>query len=592
MSVLGRLGGVGIAGAAAAALVLTGCQQGGSPAAAKAAAPALEAQAAASPCGGIGVQPVSLKPVVPVLFGSLSQQRGADCLAWQTFIALNWIADPNNAGHPLPNAPFGAPGSTSPVVWETFHEATAVFSGQGRSLSAGGAGGLSLKSLVRNSKFDGSGVALSGIGQAGPGYWLTSQSGELTFYEVRMNQDEFMYITKNVYDLTTASGQQSCATAAGGFVLPAGGGGDKDCNGSPAKYGDDVGAIEIKAAWVPLPADGSLNYRYKTSVAQITDPYGNVSRRTVGLVGLHIIRRLKNAPQLLWATFEQVDNTPDAKGSGWQPATLPPNPNWSTATQPGPKFGYTYFNTNCNPATDRYQCALNKPPAGADGKTPFPCDSHGQPQGCYPYNARMQVVRRVPVDATDANPVTAYVWSLLTPNSVFNYYRLINVQWPQNPASLKPGSAPPLPTGTITPSSGTGIVANATLETFEQDRNSCMDCHQYAGVAKIGASRGARLPPARRNARRVPSPAATASSSSARRRSAHRAQLRAEAARVRSYYPGRIGDGTNHNKQRRHEMVKSLFLKGAFCMASVAAVASSAAPLFAAPPAVSREAAR
>jgi hypothetical protein len=485
------------AGAIAAAALLAGCGRdpaGTADASGQDSRKVLAAAPLANPCNGLGVQPVSLKPApIPVLFGSVSQQRGADCLAWQTFIALNWKSDPNNPGSPLPSAPFGDPGDSAPVVWESFHDAAAVFSAANGSQLRASAGPNGVKALLRNSKFDGSGVALSGVGQAGPGYWLTSQKGELTYYEARMNKDEFMYITSNVYDLTTAAGQQACATAAGGFALPAGGGGDKDCNGNPARYGDDVGAIEIKASWLPLPADGSLNYRYKTSIAQITDPFGNTSQRIVALVGLHIVHRLKNAPQLVWATFEHVDNTPDASTSGWRPANLPANPNWNPATAPGAQFGYTYFSASCNVSTDRYGCAFNKPPAASDGATPFPCNAQGQPQGCYPYGAPMQIVRRVPVDSANANPVTAYVWSLLANTSVFNYYRLINVQWPQNPATLTPGAAPPLPNGTITPSSGTGIVANTTLETFEQASNSCVDCHQSAGVAQVGTSRGARL---------------------------------------------------------------------------------------------------
>jgi hypothetical protein len=94
----------------------------------------------------------------------------------------------------------------------------------------------------------------------------------------------------------------------------------------------------------------------------------------------------------------------------------------------------------------------------------------------------MQITRVVPVDAM-ANGVTAYAWSLFPKGSVFNYYRLINVQWPNSSTAVAPGSQTPLCTGDIQPSSASGIVANVTLETFQQSTNSCMDCHRAAPVA-------------------------------------------------------------------------------------------------------------
>jgi hypothetical protein len=460
-----------------------------------------------NPCGDQGVQPVTLRPTLkPALFASASQQRGADCLAWQTFIALNWKADPSNPGQPDPLAPFGAPGDTAPVVWESYYEAGSVFAGANKSRLLWNAKRPAVKLLLRNSKFDGPGVALRGIGQAGPGYWLTAQTGELTYYEIMINEDEFMYITSKSSDLTTTAGQLACASGSAGLLLPTGAN-DKDCKGTVTTFGRGVGSIEIKAAWLALPEDHSLDYRYKTSIARITDPYGKVTQRTVGLVGLHIIRRLPNAPQLLWATFEQVDNTPNSGGNttnsggpkGWQAANLPENPHWGLAGKPPPgtAFRYTYFNRNCVPAKDKvYQCGINTPPARSPGNSPLPCDGGGGPTGCFPYSAPMQIVRMVPVDKTDANRVSAYSWSLMPNNSVFNYYRLINVQWPQNPATVPPGAKPPLPNGTITPSTASGGVANTTMETFFQGPTgrSCMDCHQNATIA-AAPSAGAATPP-------------------------------------------------------------------------------------------------
>jgi hypothetical protein len=243
---------------------------------------------------------------VPRQFASLVGQTGANCMAWQTFIALNWQADPARPGYPDPHAApadFGKVNNPNPTVWLSYADAASLFNaGQGRRrrLAFVAARPAQLQ-LATPFKFDTVDLSLSGIQQAGDRKWLTSQRGELTYYDVRLNEDEFQFITTNRFgqnDLTTYAGQAGCAGqpgqgGQGGFNLPGGSGGDVDCAGNSATYGQDQGAIEVKSAWVPLPVDGSLNYRYLTAQATITDPSGQQSTRTVGLVGLHIVHKVK-----------------------------------------------------------------------------------------------------------------------------------------------------------------------------------------------------------------------------------------------------------------------------------------------------------
>jgi hypothetical protein len=485
--------------AASGAALLAGCGRqergAGGVGAVAAAAPIKASAAQTSPCLGFGVPPIVQQPVLTGDFSTLGDQTGADCMAWQSFIALNWAADPANPGLPDPTktwADFGSPAETGQTVWESYHEASAVFAPPG--------GGAKLlwsaprnrtKQLFRDSKFDDTDLSLRGFKQAGDDRWLTAQSGNLTYYEVKINQDEFEFITSNVLNgnnLTTFAGQQACAQAGqngnGGFSLPVGGGSDKSqvndytCTGQPRIYGQNVGAIEIKAAWTALPADGSLDYRYLTSRAQIKDPLGNVSTATVGLVGLHIIRRVPGAPQFVWSTFEHVDNGPDQSSNAqrWVDPILPANPNLK------PRSAYTYFNPNCVPSTDPYGCEQNSYVLAKTKQAPKPCDKSGLPAGCVPYSAPMQITRVTPVD-NKANAVTGYVWSLLPANSVFNYYRLINVQWPAAPSSIDPGAPTPLTMGDITPANR---LANTTLETYLQS-TGCMTCHQSAPIASRSA---------------------------------------------------------------------------------------------------------
>src|SRR4029079_17882443 len=89
-------------------------------------APGAQASAVANPCGTFGPTETS---TLPMDVGTNDLQ--INCSAWQAFIALNWKGDPANPGQPDPSATwdsFGTPGDMSPKVWETYLEASIVFS--------------------------------------------------------------------------------------------------------------------------------------------------------------------------------------------------------------------------------------------------------------------------------------------------------------------------------------------------------------------------------------------------------------------------------------------------------------------------------
>lgn len=173
---------------------------------------------------------------------------------------------------------------------------------------------------------------LSGILQAFSHGWLTAQNGQLTCYEVRLNEEEYDYVVaNNLYD---ANAQWRAVQSRAGIHLP-----DGSAVGS-------VGAIEVKAAWLPL-TDAAQYGRYLTAEASITDPAsGAVRSVVVGLVGLHIMHKTQLGQQFVWATFEHVDNAPIMNAVGNGP--------------------YTYYNPRCDPATDKSRCAVNTVPACKD----------------------------------------------------------------------------------------------------------------------------------------------------------------------------------------------------------------------------------
>jgi hypothetical protein len=380
---------------------------------------------------------------------SFPSQANANCFAWQEFVALNWAAAPNECGTPDPNAgpaQFGEPGDTAAVVWETFAPASQVFkpdaeqpdpwcSDRPRLLN-------DATKLSANMPPE-----LSDIAEAFPhGAWLTAQSQRLTLYEILLNEDEFNYIVHN--GLFNAGTQQSFVKSPG-INLP---------DGTPAfsQYGD-VGAIEIKAAWLELD-DPSLYDDFKTTVASVQYPGDTEPHEvTVGLVGLHIIHKTALAQQFVWATFEHVGLNPTVQ-QVQQKNFDPP---------------YTYFDPGCDPATDHYKCQLNVAPTTGD-----------------PFDAPMQVARKHPINSSSADNVAGLnqaMWNLIgasNPDSVFVNYQLVDVLWPNDSTAIRPGATIPLTEGDPQPPPAAQPVANTTLETYAQDA-TCLSCHASAPIATV-----------------------------------------------------------------------------------------------------------
>jgi hypothetical protein len=415
----------------------------------------------------------AIAPVImPVQFGgAVDPQFEVSCNAMQEFTYLNWRAKgrgiPNGAIGP--NA-FGYPvgaGGIYTTVWESYTDPDVLFSTptalKNARLSSNG-----VRTLSAISKADGDDVRLQGFHQADFG-WLTSRNGDLTFYEERIDNDEADYIAHN--GLTSASKQRSCA-AAGGLSLPDGTKNDHDCAGKPAKYGLNIGAIELKAAWIQLH-DPAQYSRYLISRANLVYPDGSVRQNVViGLVGLHIVHKMGNQQQMTWSTFEHVDNDPDATPYPVTPPTTAP-------ASPAATPAWTYRNYNCKGP----YCTVNK--------YPTPCAT-GNPKGCQRYTYPTQTERTIP-QSSFASTSTGTFYDALAKagatGSVFRNYRLIDVQWVTGSTIIPPGArivltqASPLPRW---------IVANTTMETYEQgpNGNACLDCHSSASVSSGRSASG------------------------------------------------------------------------------------------------------
>jgi hypothetical protein len=400
--------------------------------------------------------------ILPLDVTSEDLQQAADSFSWRTFIAANWPANPATCGPDTANGRSILSGK-GPVVWETYLTAEQVFVDAGSSPDGWCTQGQNAISFSRLPKkvqdlarktgvyrvIYRSSKAPHGFDQAvgGP---LVDQNGRFVRYEVRINQDEYNYIT--AHNLWNKAGQQKFV-ADSIISFPAG----------PSAHGP-VGAMEFKAAWKVLGSgdDASRFYTIKAIVynddAQ-QDPSPGENPVTLGLVGLHIAHKTKTQQNWVWSTFEHVDN-----------------------------LTKSFYNPNCK------DCPVNQ-------SLPVQDSIELNPDGS-PKNKPTQVTRVNAIEDPYAKKYNDYYQGLLK-GSVWANYQLISTQWllaediaPQFLANsvqetFVQGPKPPT-FGNFKPIIDQQYFTNPAYDPFAPGiSSSCMGCHYVASLPDIKPKRKA-----------------------------------------------------------------------------------------------------
>lgn len=373
-----------------------------------------------------------------------------DQFSWQSFIALNWPANPNQRGEPLePDNPaiFKTPPQGSVTVWGSYKEAFELF-GQGDKTptpwdsydipnppckDSDGHSKLFVMVNKGGSLLDGVNEALS--------FPLIDQFKNYAWTEVRFDKAQYEFIrVKGLYLVKNLAAQQPIS-------MPA--------SAPPTT----LGSIMVKATWRQM-TDKDDKTRYYTVNALLYNPDTKTcDPQLMGLVGFHIAHKLDAFPEWIWSSFEQVDNVERGPGAG---------PNTPIS-----------FNNGTNiPATTGGWA--NRPMQKAPPLVPI--------------NQRTptQVTRFNPIPTTPAGASTQdlnVVYQKLLGDTVWKNYQLVITQWPTNPQSFttkEKGGIYPQDCGQPFPLDG---CVNVTLETYFQSKgdaagaggNSCMQCHYTAG---------------------------------------------------------------------------------------------------------------
>jgi hypothetical protein len=398
-------------------------------------------------------------------------QREFDLNAWQMFLAVNWPT--NNQGKPalrITDTSFGAP------RWTLWHNSSAIFQVNGatpqacgqpssagflassRDLSKPVSMGLPAFSLLANeaanpraTRFLG---VISAVGElnaanvggdiqqafSGP---LIDQYGNFVFYEILIDPNEVGYLCD--HKLYNINGQVDFSKTGGKVDMP---------TGHPSQ--DASGSFEIKLAWrVMKPCDPTKQKdpcddmsRFFVEDAYIMDqgPEGQPVQRKVkvGLVGMHIAHKSETSPQWIWATFEQIDNL-------------------DVDQVAHPKLQASFNNAGCP------ICATDMQPQQNTNKT-------------YP-RIPIQVSRTIPIPADKLTLNAQAAAALARMGSVWQYYQLIDTQWPTRPQTLPADPNGGLPDAIANKSGGNPTpvyLTNVTMETYFQAGNQPA-CNQEEG---------------------------------------------------------------------------------------------------------------
>lgn len=319
----------------------------------------------------------------------------------------------------------------------------------------------------------------------------TTANGSLIYYATMVN-DVYAYFLTGVKDgaITTQTPNQFPTTPTDLANIEA----FAVAHGKPATntFPDpNALAIEVKSSWVlaaGLPNLGSYITMtatvptYNQTSSGLWTPNGQQTVQ-LALVGMHVVGSTAGHPEMVWASFEHQFNTPlapysyNSQSSGVVNVNPPVSGTWlftsSTATAVQP-LTLTNFNQAHMSLTGPPTPPATTPPANSiQAVSPFtisPSDTlRLQPFGLDGANTSSN---------TEVLSTNNQVQAMLSPGDVRGNYFLVGATWTpfgSNPVGAIPGV-------------GTSLLANSTMETYEQGVTNCFSCHQNTGALPIGPS--------------------------------------------------------------------------------------------------------
>ena len=299
--------------------------------------------------------------------------------------------------------------------------------------------------------------------QAGTGGILVDQSGQPIYYGIHLNQRFLDFLAR--YNLRSR---------------------DQIIKGFPGieNLRFDAGVVELKSAWMVVdetsPPDGYIVVRARlphlvvSSGDVVPDPTGSTIERTVALIGLHIAFTLGDHREMVWATFEHVNQhgEPDVAPL----ASRNPDPGGPSVTVVGAERRWILFPTGADPAQANQPLdtllPLGGPAANFDVATQR-FIGNGQA-------LQTPIYRAFPgskASSTDEDDEVKELNASVRSQSSSYRYRLVGSVWLNNPADMTVDK--PLNNGLA----GEDALSSTAMESFTQiDAPNCFRCHNTRAV--------------------------------------------------------------------------------------------------------------
>jgi len=221
--------------------------------------------------------------------------------------------------------------------------------------------------------------------------------------------------------------------------------------------------MELKSSWVETTdlANPGDYITINTTVPTYTQSADNKTLTPAGtkpaklaLVGLHVVGSTNGHPEMIWATFEHVNNAPNRQYTYTTASGAP-------ATKPADGAGSWLFSAagaSDSPPAQRMTVGANNTIVGANGQTIGLVDitrinPWGSDSGSASADTNTQVIS-----------INKSIIEQLATGDVRKNYILVGAIWTDG---KPPGGSNLL---------GTIAISNSTMETFQQPGN-CFDCH-------------------------------------------------------------------------------------------------------------------
>jgi hypothetical protein len=308
-------------------------------------------------------------------------------------------------------------------------------------------------------------------GQAQTGGVLMSQNLSLVYYGMHVNDVFAYFLTGNknggimpAQTTFPVSQQQldlvKAFAATKGNTLP-------DANAL---------VVELKTSWIDASTVDASKFITMTAEVPTYDrtlpnkwvPNG-AEQKTLAMVGMHVVGTVNNHPEMVWATFEHMDNAPNGSFSYINAM------NNSTSVPQTTAGTWLFCSTNSiGPFNNKRMASL-----GGDNSINATLGNSIGPSDTIRTNAWGS-------GTVDANAVQNNTQIISLNNSVLNLipngdvrknYLLIGAVWTS-------GAIPGVGTASV-PSIGSQSLSNATMETYARSKN-CFGCHNGVSGGSLG----------------------------------------------------------------------------------------------------------